>query len=165
MNPALEAKRVELEAELASLQRQIRSVGRELTDEENERVAALTAPLRQRLAAYYTERMIGDRPEVVSRGKPVSGDAAQRGLEEARSLLAARPCASACPAAQMLHPVDGSVALRCAIEGTSLSSKTDPQSLLTFCIGTSENAHEVCPTWQTHREAEAAGREFEGAVL
>lgn len=163
MSATLEARRVELERELLSVQRQIRSAGRALTPDENERLAKHTAGLRQRLAAYFTERMVMDRPEVVSRGAPVSGDAAQRGLEEARARLAARPCASGCPAAQMLHPVDGSVSLRCGVEGTVLSSKSDPQSLLSFCIGADgDNAHEFCPTWQAAREAEFAGRQIEG---
>lgn len=166
MSAALEAQRVELETQLAELTRQVRAVGRELTPEENERLAKVSGPLRQRLADYFTNRMIHEgRPEVVSRGTPITGDAAQRGLEEARTRLATRPCESLCPAAEMLHPVDGSVALRCAIEGTLLSSKSAPQSLLTFCIGTSEGSHEMCPTWVAHREAERTGRKLEGAEV
>jgi hypothetical protein len=159
----LERRRVEIERELALLQRRVRSIGRSLSPDERAQVAEQAAGLRQKLADFYMERMVNDRPEVVSRGEPVSGDAAQRGLEEARARL--RGGCPSCPAAQEINAVDGSVSLRCAIEGSILSSKSDPQSLLTFCVGVTPGAYQGCPTWMSQREAELAGRQLEGAVV
>lgn len=157
----LDQQRVEIERDLALLQRQVREVGRPLTHEENAVVSQRAGEIRQRLANYMTQKLIEERPEVISRGAPVSGDAAQHGLEEARARLSG--CVS-CPAAQEIHPVDGSIGCRCQIEGSILTSKTDPQSLLTFCVGTRPDAYESCPTWMAARDAELAGRPLEGVV-
>lgn len=149
---------VELERRTVRLNRQIRSLGRPLTAEEERHVHEETQQIRQGIADEMVDRMIVNRPELVSRGQPVSGQAAQRGQQEARTRLhktrGFKEVCSDCPAATVSRRVDGAVVVHCRVEGTTLTSAADPQSLLTFCMGSPLS----CPSWQAEKEAIAAGR-------
>lgn len=149
---------VELERRTTKLNRQIRSLGRPLTAEEEREVHVQTAQIRQGIADAMVDRLITNRPELVSRGQPLSGVAAQRGQVEARARLhqtaGFKGACSACPAASVSRRVDGAVVVVCRVEDTELSSSSDPQSMLTFCLGN----HLECPSWQAEKEAMAAGK-------
>jgi hypothetical protein len=142
--------------EFAKLQRKVRDLGRPLTPSEALEVETATAKVRGILAQHMVRKLIDNRPEVISRGKPQAGDAAHRGLEEARRRLGendrAKGCRSDCPAATVTRATGVGVLVDCAIEGTRLSTETDPQSTLTFCFG----EYTACPSWQIEKEREAA---------
>lgn len=148
----------ELERQAVVLNRKIRSLGRPLTPEELLEVNVTTARIRAGIAQRMVDRLIVNRPEVVSSGQPVAGTEAKRGQDEARARLHAKPefkqACSNCPAAQVSRRVDGAVIVRCQVEGSTLSSAEDPQSVLTFCLGD----HQACPSWMAEKEAIAAGR-------
>lgn len=151
----------ELTIESVRLRRQIEELARSgnLHDPDVRRgIEAKAAEIRKQLADHLMVRMIENRPEVISRGQPISGAAAQAGQLEARTRLEAtrafKDACSDCPAAQVMRRVDGGVNVRCGVEHTLLSSASDPQSLLTFCMGD----HEVCPSWRAQRDSELAGR-------
>jgi hypothetical protein len=147
---AADAEGRELQADMARVAARVQAVARhrELTPEEERRIFEQTAGLRERLARYMTARMIERRPEVVTRGAPVSGEAAQRGLEKARETLRGlesfRRQRPGCPAANLL----GRGAVRCAVEHSTLDPHGDPMSLATFCYGD----HTRCPTWRAERD-------------
>lgn len=111
---------------------------------------------RKRMMEDHFRRQIEQRPEVISRGKPVSGEAAHRGLAVARYLLGKAISSrkeSPCPAALTLsHSPDTQV--RCGIERTLLAERTDPQSMLSFCFGD----YTACPSWRVQRESDWSGR-------
>lgn len=144
---------------MALLARRVRSIGRPLTVEEKKTVTDQAAKLRARLAEVLSDRMIGGRPELVSKGKPVGGELTKRGLDEARTRLERkrefREACSECPAATVFRQVGDAVSVLCNVEGSLLSSRTDPQSVLTFCMGD----YLSCPTWIAGKEAEWAGRD------
>lgn len=148
----------ELERRGLLLKRKVRSLGRPPSAEEEREIRKEARAIREGLADSMMQQLIHDRPEVISRGKPHSGEAAQRGQNEARSRLHDKPefkdACSRCPAAAVTQRVDGEVSVVCGVEGTVLSSATDPQSVLTFCMGD----HLGCPSWQAEKEAIAAGR-------
>lgn len=155
---------VELERRTVKLNRQIRELGRPLTADEERTVRVQASQIRQGLADAVSDRLIANRPELVSKGQPVSGAAAQNGLLEARARLHKTPgfksACSSCPAAEVSRRVDGAVVVVCRVEGTTLSSAGDPQSLLTFCLGDPQ----ACPSWQAEKEAIAAGRKLDVAA-
>lgn len=138
----------------------MRTLGRPLTPAEQRYVRERVARLRLRLEEHIFERMVQERPELRTAGKPVTAELARRGQEEARARLAVLPCESRCPAARVIRPASGGVAVHCAVEDQVLSSRSDPQSLLTFCMG----AYESCPSWRLEKEQIAAtGRSVEAA--
>jgi hypothetical protein len=148
--PDDDAEGRQLQADMARVAARVQTVARfrALTPEEERRIFDQTAGLRQRLARYMQRRMIDQRPEVVTHGRPASGEAAQRGLERAREALRGRESfrrrRPTCPAANLL----GGGAVRCAVEHTTLDPRGDPMSLATFCYGD----HTVCPTWRAERD-------------
>src|SRR4051812_3982940 len=117
---------VELERRALQLKRQIRSVSRPLTAEETEHVRAESQAIRQAIADTMVDRMIHQRPEVVTRGAPVSHVAVERGRVEARNRLREKPefkaACSDCPAAQVRRRIDDVVEVKCRVEGTTLTS-------------------------------------------
>jgi hypothetical protein len=137
-----------LKREMDELARRVNAVGRPLTDQEEAAVVSQSSDLRRRIADWMTRRTILGRPEVLTRGRPVSGAAAKRGLQEARRVLEARRSfrrgCSGCPAATDL-PGGG---VRCGVEQTTLRPDDDPMSLATFCHG----EYKDCPSWRAERE-------------
>lgn len=149
----------ELERDALRLARRIRQVGRPLTPDEDRAAKRETQKIRERLASAMTDELIVNRPEVVSHGKPGAGLEAHRGLEEARARLERTEgfktaCAN-CPAAQVTRSALGGIAIHCRVEDTRLTSRQDPQSVLSFCVGD----YESCPSWMAEKEAIAAGRQ------
>lgn len=147
------------EREAEALIAKVRSLRRPLTEDERRAVGARARALRPIIAAAHERAMIEGRPEVVSRGAPVSGIGAQRGQEEARRRLAARVRAKGaacveCPAASAHRTGGDELLVVCGVELSELSSRTDPQSLLTFCAGD----YKACTSWIAEREAQRAGR-------
>ena len=151
----------ELQADMDRVAARVQAVARHraLTPEEETRIFDQTAELRDRLARYMQRRMIDERPEVITHGKPVSGEAAHRGLEKARETLRELPTFQRrrppCPAANVL----GRGAVRCPIEHSTLDPHDDPMSLATFCYGN----HQACPTWRAERDRRTSGPLIAGA--
>jgi hypothetical protein len=140
-----------LEREVEQLRRRAATMWRAAPDDRR-RFNRDVAEFRKRAADHFVERQAENRPEVITRGKPFLGDLAQRGQVEARYRLERtqgfKLACSDCPAAQTSREVGGGVRVECRVEGTTLSSRTDPQSLLTFCMGD----HQSCPSWVMDRE-------------
>lgn len=146
---ALAEREAQLEAEAAALERKIRTLGRPLTPEEQRYVRERVARMRLRLEERILEKMMDDRPEIVSAGRPVTAFLARKGQEEARARLELKAPCSDCPAATVFRAVGAGMTVHCAVEDRPLSSATDPQSLLTFCLG----EYEACPSWRAEKEA------------
>jgi hypothetical protein len=141
-----------LEQEVEQLRREAATM-QDATPEERRRFNRKVAEFRKRTADHLAERMAQQRPEVLTRGKPFLGNLMHRGQVEARRRLERtdgfRLACSDCPAAQVSREIDDGVRVECGVEGTTLSSRTDPQSLLTFCLGD----YKACPSWVMNREA------------
>jgi hypothetical protein len=146
----------DLEARGLRLKRRIRSLGRAPTPEEAEEFQREAAEIRQGVADAMVERLIVNRPEVLTHGRPASAEAARRGLDEARARLRERRPESRCPAASLTPAIGGGFVVLCGVEDSLLSSTADPQSILTFCCGD----HLACPSWQASKEAEWASRDL-----
>lgn len=140
-----------LEAEVVEIERRVRSLNRPLTPDERRSVTERVARVRERVADHYARHLMDNRPEVVSRGRPVAARAAKQGQDEARRRLRGqrqyRECSSDCPAATA-YKTDRGLTVRCGVERTRLSEASDPQSLLTFCLGD----YRACPTWRAERQ-------------
>lgn len=147
----------ELEARGLRLKRRIRALGRPPTAGEADEFRREGAEIRQGVADAMVERLVRDRPEVLTHGRPAAAVAARRGLAEARSRLRLNGSESRCPAATVTPAIADGFVVACGVEGSRLSSVSDPQSILTFCCGD----HLACPSWQASKEAEWAGRELE----
>jgi hypothetical protein len=115
--------------------------------------------LRKRASEHLFDRLVEEREPLVSRGGPFSAEAVQRGLHHARGRLTESKACSDCPAAQMV----GDRMVRCAIERVVFSERSDPMTLLSFCLGD----YRACPTWALSREMDWAGkgRQFERSLV
>lgn len=140
-----------LERDVLLLQRRAASI-RFAPPAEQREFNREVAEVRKQAAVVLSERMVEQRPEVISRGAPFLGGLARAGQSEARRRLEQtrgfKAACSDCPAANVSRETSGGVRVLCRVEGTELSSRTDPQSLLTFCLGN----HRACPSWVMERE-------------
>jgi hypothetical protein len=160
----LAAEGQRLQAESDAVLREVQRLGRPPTEAEQRTIFERTAGLRQRIADWAARKLVVGRPEVRTHGSPVAGEAAKRGLEEARARLREnedfRKGRSRCPAAAVMSADPGRwITVRCGVEHSVLSSEGDPMSIATFCCGD----HTRCPSWQAEREAGWAGRRLEVA--
>lgn len=113
---------------------------------------ARAAELRETISAAHAADIAGRHPEVITHGRPAAGIAIRRAQAEARTRLEARKGCSACPAAETLRGT-GEVVVICGVERGPVDSRTDPQSLLTFCFGD----YKTCPSWRAEKERERLG--------
>jgi hypothetical protein len=146
------------EREAAELLGRVRSLGRPLSEDERRTVGAKARLLREQIAGSYQRDLVERRSEVLTHGRPAAAFAARRGQDEARRRIAEKVQGSGarcvgCPAADAQR-VDDGLLVHCRVEGSVLSSRTDPQSVLSFCAGD----YRLCPSWRAEREAERAGR-------
>jgi hypothetical protein len=59
-----------------------------------------------------------------------------------------------CPAGTPVFETRGGSGCRCGIEGTTLTAKSDPSSLVTFCLG----EYHLCTTWEAEKLRIEEGR-------
>lgn len=138
----------QLERDVVQLRREITTLGSNITPGDRRRLEKRAADVRARASEYLYDRMIAEKEPVMSRGGPASSAEVQRGLQEARSRLRRGAC-SVCPAATMTG-----AGVLCGVERSVFTEKSDPMTLLSFCMGT----YQSCPSWQTAREMDWAGK-------
>jgi hypothetical protein len=144
----------ELDKEALQLKREIAELGiAPSSPAAQERFGRKLESIRRRLADHLVQRMIEKRPEVISHGRPTASKKVRQGQHEARTRLEQskryREACSDCPAANVSKTVFGLV-VHCGIEGTRMTSQSDPQSLLSFCLS---DDYTICPSWRTERQA------------